>query len=245
MAWETAIVLGGLFLSGLLRGFTGFGLALAAVPLLALVLPPQQVVPVIATAQMMTAFVDLPAAWREADWRGISWILAALAAATPVGFLALAWLSADLARLLIGGLVVGSVLLLWRGVRLPEGPGRRLDLAVGVLAGLMNGAAAMPGPPIVVYFLAAARPVRQVRASFIAFFACTAPILLVPLALEGLANRETTMWALIGLPALLAGQYLGGLGFRRASAATHRRVAMASLSVLAVLLMARALAALV
>ena len=42
------------------------GLALAAVPILALALPPQQVVPVIVGLQLMAGVIDLPLAWRAA-----------------------------------------------------------------------------------------------------------------------------------------------------------------------------------
>ena len=238
------IVTAGVFAAGLLRGFTGFGLAMAAVPTLALALPPQQVVPVIVTLQLLAGTIDLPLAWRAADWRAIRWLSVAMIACTPLGLAILAFMSADAARLAIGLLIFSSIALLIRGVRLPEHPPRWVSLSVGAVSGLMNGIAAMAGPPAVVYFLALHHPPKVMRASSISYFVLTAVAAVIPLAWEGFATWDTTLWALTALPALLLGQWLGTLGFYRVSARTHRRVALVTLTVLASLLTGRALWAL-
>jgi uncharacterized protein len=244
MSTAVLIVTAGVFLAGLLRGFTGFGLALAAVPILALALPPQQVVPVIVGLQLMAGVIDLPLAWRTADWRAILPLTCAMVVCTPIGLFVLAFMSADVARLAIGALIFLSIGVLLRGVRLPEHPPGWVGLMVGAVSGVMNGMAAMAGPPAVVYFLALHHPPRVMRASAISYFVLTAVAAVVPLTWRGLATWETTLWALTALPGLLFGQWLGALGFRRASATTHRRVAMLTLTVLATLLTARALLAL-
>lgn len=238
------IVTAGVFAAGLLRGFTGFGLAMAAVPTLALALPPQQVVPVIVTLQLLAGTIDLPLSWRSADWRAIRPLALAMVVCTPVGLLVLAYLSADAARLAIGMLIFASIGLLIRGVRLPANPPRWISLSVGVVSGVMNGIAAMAGPPAVVYFLALHHPPKVMRASTISYFVLTAIAAVIPLAWQGFATWETTLWALTALPALLLGQWLGTLGFRRVSARTHRLVALLTLTVLAALLTGRALWAL-
>ena len=244
MSPAVLIVVVGIFAAGLLRGFTGFGLAMAAVPILALALPPRQVIPVIVTLQLMAGTIDLPANWRQADWRAILPLVASMLVFTPLGLLLLAHMSADAARLAIGLLIFASVALLVRGVRLPDRPPAWIGLLVGVVSGVMNGIAAMAGPAAVVYFLALRQPARVMRASTISYFVLTAVASIVPLAWKGLADTETTLWAVAALPALLAGQYLGTRGFHRASARTHRRVALLSLTVLAALLTARAALAL-
>ena len=244
MSAAVLIVTAGVFAAGLLRGFTGFGLAMAAVPILALALPPQQVIPVIVTLQLLAGTIDLPLAWRAADWRAIRPLAIAMVVCTPLGLLVLEHLSADAARLVIGLLIFTSIGLLVRGVRLPPNPSRWIGLSVGAVSGVMNGIAAMAGPPAVVYFLALHHPPRIMRASTISYFVLTAIAAVVPLAWQGFATWETSVWALTALPALLLGQWLGTLGFRRASATTHRRVALLTLTVLAALLTGRALFAL-
>ena len=244
MSSNILIVVVGIFAAGLLRGFTGFGLAMAAVPSLALVLAPQLVVPVIVTLQLLAGAIDLPLAHRNADWRAILWLVASMVVCTPIGLLALDYMSANTARLVIGLLIFVSIAVLARGLALPEQPARWITLLVGAISGVMNGIAAMAGPPAVVYFLALRRPPAVMRASTISYFVLTAAAAVVPMAWRGLATWETTLWALIAFPALMAGQWLGTLGFRRTSARTHRIVALLTLTVLATLLTGRAAIAL-
>ncbi|MSO91678.1 MAG: sulfite exporter TauE/SafE family protein [Acetobacteraceae bacterium] len=244
MSAVALIVVVGIFAAGLLRGFTGFGLAMAAAPVLSLAMPPQQFVPVIVTLQLLTGAVDLPLLWRQADWRPILWLVVAMVVCTPLGLLALAYMSADAARLAIGLLIFAAIALLGRGLVLPEHPARWITLLVGAISGVMNGVAAMAGPPAVVYFLALRCPTEVMRASTISYFFLTAAAAMVPMAWRGLASWETTLWALIALPALLLGQWLGTLGFRRTNPDTHRRVALVTLTVLASLLTGQALLAL-
>ena len=47
-------------------------------------------------------------------------------------------------------------------------------LTIGALAGLLNGAAAMPGPPVIAMYLAAPQPIEVCRASLTTFFLLTA-----------------------------------------------------------------------
>lgn len=237
-------IMAGIFAAGFLRGFTGFGLALAAVPILALVLPPQLVVPIIVTLQLLSGAIDIPLAWRAADWRSLPWLAAGMVICTPLGLLALSFMSADVARLVLGGLILGSVAMLARGARLPAHPRLWITLLVGAISGVMNGLAAMAGPPAVVYFLAQARTPQVIRATTISYFVLTAIAAIIPMAWRGLATWETTIWGLVSLPALLAGQWLGTMGFRRVSPTTQWRVALLTLTALATLLSSRALLAL-
>ena len=55
----------GVFVAAVLRGFTGFGFGLAAVPLLSLVLPPAEVVPLVITLQVVIGGAGLRAAVAE------------------------------------------------------------------------------------------------------------------------------------------------------------------------------------
>lgn len=51
--------------ASLLRGFTGFGFALAAVPLLGIFMPPAEAVPVAVGLQFLASTMDFPRARKE------------------------------------------------------------------------------------------------------------------------------------------------------------------------------------
>ncbi len=241
MLWTAIFVASGIFLAALLRGFTGFGFALAAVPLLTLSLPPARVVPVVVLLQAIAAFSDLRGSWHACDWRSTRWIIAGLVIGTPLGILLLTSLPPDRVRLAIGLMIGASVVLLGSGLRLPARPPLGLAWAVGAVSGVANGLAAMPGPPIVAYFLAMPQVGLVARSSIIVVFAATGLAGLIALLLRGLVQWDAILLSLAGLPGLLVGSRLGVIGFRRSSPKLHRPVALAVLSTLAVLLIARAL----
>src|SRR5580700_3067784 len=82
------------FIAALLRGFTGFGFAIAAVPLLSLALPPARVVPLAVVLQVLASMVDLRAASRITDWRSLVWLSPGMVVGTPLGLWLLTRMSA-------------------------------------------------------------------------------------------------------------------------------------------------------
>ena len=164
------------FVAALLRGFTGFGFAIAAVPLLSLALPPARVVPLAVVLQVLASVVDLRAASRITDWRSMLWLSPGMVAGTPLGLFLLTRLSANQARLAIGVLILGSVVLLGRGMRLPARPASWMIGLVGMISGVMNGVAAMSGPPVVAYLYGTAAQRNGVRATSLVFFTFTASL---------------------------------------------------------------------
>jgi uncharacterized membrane protein YfcA len=238
---ELAITVSGVLAAAVLRGFTGFGFGLAAVPLLSLALPPTQAVPLVVVLQSLVGLAGLRDAWRLCDWRAVRDLAPGLVCGIPVGLAILTTFPPDRVRLAIGLVIAGSVLVLWRGVRLAAIPSRAVTLAVGTLSGVMSGLSSMGGPPIVVYLLALAHSAARVRATSIVYFMLASLVSAAPMTWRGLIDRRVLVWALACLPVLLGGSWLGGWAFARAKPHHHRATALAVLSVLAALLILRAL----
>ncbi|HEY1935842.1 MAG TPA: sulfite exporter TauE/SafE family protein [Acetobacteraceae bacterium] len=231
----------GVLAASLLRGFTGFGFGLAAVPLLSLALPPARVVPFVTVLQVLVGMAGLREARSLADWRAVFGLLPGMVLGIPLGLLVLTEFSPNHARLAIGVLIAVSVVVLLQRLQLPSRPTRSLTLGVGVASGVMNGLASMGGPPVVVYLLALPMEAAQVRASSIVYFLMASAITATPMAAKGLVDREVLLWSAASVPVLLAGNWLGSWAFTRATPRHHRITALAVLSVLAVMLIVRAL----
>jgi uncharacterized protein len=240
MVGSLLIAVFAVFAAALLRGFTGFGFSLAAVPLLSLALPPTKVVPFVVALQVIVGVVGLRKAWRICDWRAVRGLSPGLVLGIPLGLVVLTAFSADSVRLAIGCVILGSVLILWRGFRLPPAPPSALTFSVGLAAGVISGLASMGGPPIVVYLLALSHQAAVVRATTIVYFMLSSTISLVLMSATGLIDREVLSWSVASVPVLLAGDYVGTWGFRRSRPHHHRFTALVLLSVLGVLLIARA-----
>jgi uncharacterized protein len=211
------------------------------VPLLSLALPPAKVVPLAVVLQVVVGVTGLRQAWPLCDWRSVAGLSPGLVLGIPTGLVLLTAFGANPVRLAIGCIILASVLVLWRGFRLPPRPSRAVTFVVGLVAGAMSGLASMGGPPIVVYLLALSHGSAIVRATSIVYFMISAVLSLFLMSLSGLIDREILSWSVASVPALLAGDYVGNWGFRRSRPHHHRVTALVLLSVLGALLIARAL----
>jgi uncharacterized protein len=230
----------GVFAAAILRGFTGFGFGLAAVPLLSLALPPARVVPLVVTLQVVVGLAGLRAALTECDWRAVRLLSPGLVVGIPIGLMMLTTLPANLVRLAIGAIIAFSVWLIQRGVRLPPNPSGLVSFSVGVASGVINGLASMGGPPVVVYLLALGHTPARMRATAIVYFMLAGCVVFAPMAVNGMITRDVLIWAAASFPVLFAGSRIGAWAFARARPQHHRAVALIVLSVLAGLLIGRA-----
>jgi len=231
----------GVLAASVLRGFTGFGFGLAAVPLLSLALPPAQVVPLVVTLQVVIGVLGLHAASKECDWRAVRLLTPGLLAGIPIGLVILTSLPPNPVRLVIGLIIAASVVLIHRGLRLPPDPSRLAGFGIGLVSGIISGLASMGGPPVVVFLLALGHSAARMRATAIVYFMLSGCVSLVPMSLRGLITRDILIWTVASLPVLIAGSRLGTLAFQKAKPKHHRMVALVTLSALSALLIGRAL----
>ena len=228
------------FFAGLLRGYTGFGFSIAAVPLLSLVMPPAAAVPMVVVLQFLVSLNGLPEAIRLVDRPSIGFMAVGAAVGTPLGVLVLNRLDPDLVRLFIAALVGLAVAVLGCGFRFRLAPSGPKLLLVGLASGLSNGMAGMPGPPVIAFYMASPFASNVARASMIVFFLLTAALAAASLGPAGLLTRRVLLPVALGLPLVLAGSWLGGLLFRRTDGSRFQPMALAVLAAAAALAAIRA-----
>ncbi|MAD36089.1 sulfite exporter TauE/SafE family protein [Tistrella sp.] len=233
MSGTLLIVVPAVFAAAILRGITGFGFALAAVPLMSLAVPPAQAVAVALLLQSFVGLRDVVALRADTDHRTLAFLSLGAVLGTMPGIWLLDRLSPDVMRIVIAGVVMlGLAVLIGR----PQGllrPGRGSAVGAGLVAGLFSGLAAMPGPPAIAYFLGTATPAKRVRASLMVFFFFTSLMALPGLALAGQLHRDQVIAALVALPALIVGTWAGGRVFARLSEGNYRRAAIGLLAITA------------
>ncbi|KNY24312.1 sulfite exporter TauE/SafE family protein [Methylobacterium sp. ARG-1] len=223
-----------IFTAALIRGFTGFGFALAAVPLLGFTLPPSQCVPLAVALQFCASLSDLPRARRTCHWPSLGWLVAGTVVGSPLGVAALAAASPDVARLCIALVCGCGTIALLRGFRFAGLPRGGATLAVGLAAGLCNGLSAMPGPPVVAYYLATPLSPQQGRASLLVFFLATSIASAVSLATAGLFGASLAIPVMVGIPLIVAGSRLGEALLRLGAGRGHRALSIVLLCTVAV-----------
>jgi uncharacterized membrane protein YfcA len=228
-----AAVAASILAAAILRGLTGFGFAIAAVPLLSLFLPPVLAVPLVVCLQLFGNLFEIRASLKQCHWPSLSWLTLGAAIGTPLGVLALSLISAPAARLAIAALTAIAVAILTRGFAFKAVPDARTAVPVGIAGGLFNGLAAMPGPPVIAFYMSS--PVSRVamRASLNVFFLANSVIALASALALNLVSWEIALYTLLALPVMFLGQRIGLRYFHRGSDRIHRTIAVACLAAIA------------
>ncbi|HVI27757.1 sulfite exporter TauE/SafE family protein [Hansschlegelia sp.] len=224
-------------LSGVVRGFSGFGSALIFVPLISALYDPARATPVFCLIDAALMAPMALRAFRRCDWPEVAPMALTTAAFTPLGVYALVVVDPVTLRWAIAIAVAGTLALLSSGLRYAHRPPVAAALAVGAAAGVLGGSAQISGAPIAAYWLAGPGERGVIRANMIALFALVSFATFASLLWAGLLTTEV-LWLCLWLgPAYGIGIFLGARRFVGATDAGYRRAAYA------VILLAAALSA--
>jgi uncharacterized membrane protein YfcA len=228
-------------IASVLRSFTGFGFALAAVPVFSMFLPPAEAVVLSSSLALAIGLLSLPSYWGVVSVREMAPLVSMSLLGTMLGAAVLTGLSVALFQLWVGF----SVLFACIGITLsrPARPwnSRFLTCATGLLSGLMNGALAIPGPPMIIYAMLTEFEPRRSRALLMTFFLVSAFLALVSYTVAGMVNLQTLLYFALAFPMLYLGDKLGTGLFLRFGDAFYRRVALFGLAAIGVAITLRAL----
>lgn len=221
-------------LGALVQGTVGYGMALVAAPLLALVEPSLVPVPLLLLTSVHAVLVAVRD-WRHADWTGIGWAMAGRLPGTGLGVLAVVALSQRVFALLVGLGVLTCVLLSLLSWRPRPRPGSLL--LAGLVSGAGGTAASIGGPPLALLYQEAAGP--RVRGTICGYFVLGSVISLAALAAAGQVTGASLARTVILAPFLLAGFALSGPARRLLDNGRTRRAVLAVAAVSAALLLGR------
>jgi uncharacterized protein len=214
-------------LSGVARGFSGFGSALIFMPLASSIAPPRLVAALLLVVDFVAAAPLLPNAWRQADRKATAVMVAGAFIGVPIGTYFLVRLDPVTTRWLISGFVAALLALLLSGWRYRGKDYAALSVGIGWLSGFCSGLAQTGGPPIVGYWLG--RPIASeiARANILLFFGASDLFSLVSYALTGLITADALRFSCLVGPVYGVGVWLGSRLFGRASETLFRSVCYA------------------
>jgi uncharacterized membrane protein YfcA len=213
--WLTVWVLAVVFLATLIRSAFGFGEALIAVPLLALLLPVEVAAPLAVLLSITVAAVIVLEDWHRVHL-GSAWrlVLSSLFG-IPLGLLLLTAVAEPVVKAVLAVVIIAfSVYCLARRTP-PELHDDRLAWLFGFAAGVVGGAYGMNGPPLVVYGTLRRWPAEQFRATLQGYFLPASLVGMAGYWLAGLWVPQVTRYYLLGLPVALASLVLGRVVNRR------------------------------
>jgi uncharacterized membrane protein YfcA len=207
--WATLSVLGVVFLATLVRSAVGFGEALVAVPLLALLIPVEIAAPLAVLLSVTVAGVILLQDWRKVHVGGAWRLVVSTLFGIPLGLLLLKMVAEPVVKATLAVVIVAfSAYCLAR--RTPvELKDDRLAWLFGFVAGVLGGAYGMNGPPLVVYGALRRWSAEHFRATLQGYFLPASLVGLAGYWLAGFWVPAVTRYYLLSLPGAVAAILLG------------------------------------
>ena len=209
------------FAAALLRAFTGFGFAMIAVPVFSLLLLPNEAVVLAATLTIVVSSTSYKEWWGKFPVDKFLPMIAGSLAGTAVGVYLLSGMSRSEFQLWIGLCVIAATL----ATALVK-PSTKQTVPKPLTAGLMNGAFAIPGPPVVVYAMAVIAEPAAARAFLMAFFFASNVLAVMMFSVAGMVTATPLVLLLLAFPLSFLGDLLGHHAFRRFGGASYRPVAL-------------------
>lgn len=209
------------------QAVTGFGLAMVAVPLLAVVVDP---ISAVVAATLVSTLLTFVAASREAvhvdrnTARTLSWTgLVGM----PVGLLALTVLEPDQLILLVAAVLLALTGALSLKLRVPFT--KPALWTAGVVSGALLTSTGMNGPPLVVALDGARMPPRRFRATLQFVFCLQDVFAVLAFVLIGKMSTLALTLAIGGLAGVPVGWWIGNRAFHAIPEQTFRQVVLAGL----------------
>lgn len=224
--WALALCMLAIFAAYTLRGATGFGAGVVAIPLLALVMPLTVVIPVITTLGIVAAFGQSVQEFRHVDWRA----LRGLALPSAIGLALGLWLFASLDHALLLKAFAAFIIAFGLWSFLPRAPAAKMppqSLAAaaggagGLVATLFGG---MAGPFYAIYLRALALDKRRFRASMSSVLLCLGLVRAAGYGSLGFYDRRAIAALLLFAPVMALAMLAGDRWHARLGQAQFERI---------------------
>lgn len=197
----TAII----FLASFILGFTSFGFALVAVPLLNLIFPLQVLVPVLIIYGVFINGLVLLPIYKHLDLKDMQYLVGAGILGIPLGTVLLLVLDESILKIGIGIIVIISAWALYTGYRVHIKSEKLGNAVAGFISGLLNGSITMSGPPVILFYSNQDLEKQVFRANLAFYFMLTNIINLPVLYWGGLLTPQVFQYSAAILPSVLVG----------------------------------------
>jgi uncharacterized membrane protein YfcA len=239
----TAYVVLVVFVATLIRSALGFGEALFAVPLLALLLPLRVTAPLAVLLSITIAGMIVIQDWQKIHLRSTGWLVFASLFGIPLGLLLLTSSHQRIAKITLAILLLAfSAFSVWGRKPLELKTDNLLWLVgCGFFAGVLGGAYGMNGPPLAIYGAMRRWSPQHFRATLQGYFLPASIVGMAAYWFTGLWVPAVTHYYLISLPAAIPAVLLGRLVNHRLREETYLKYVYSGLACIAVALLIQAI----
>jgi uncharacterized membrane protein YfcA len=210
---------------GIVRGFSGFGVGMIFMPAASVLYGPRTTVAALWIMDSLPGLAIAVPALRHVEWKTVLPVTAGNAVFVHAGVLLRKSSDPQILRWFISVAVFVFVFVLWSRWRYSGSRPLWLSAGVGGVAGLFGGAAQIPIPPVLAYWMASDAPREVTRANLIAFLMMAMMLTGIALFGGGLFTGQAVAIGVVIAPAYLAGLLIGARFFHSATDSSYRRAA--------------------
>jgi uncharacterized membrane protein YfcA len=204
-----------LFVATLIRSAFGFGEALVAVPLLALLIPVDVAAPVAVLTSITVAAIVLVQDWSEVHARSAGRLVFPTIFGIPLGLLLLTRVAEGVVKAALAVVIIAFAAYSLSSRRKPVLRDDRRAWIFGFVAGILGGAYGMNGPPLVIYGTLREWSPRHFRATLQGYFLPASIMVMAGYMVAGLWTPVVTRYYVLSLPAVVAAVFVGRFINRR------------------------------
>ena len=215
---NTLAVVAVLFFATVIRSAFGFGEALVAVPLLALLVPVGIAAPVAVLASITVALVVVIQDWRHIHVRSAARLVVSTFFGIPLGLLVLKTVPEAIVKGTLAVVIIGfSIFSLARPSHY-ELKSDRLAWVFGFFAGVLGGAYGVNGPPLVIFGTLRKWSPAHFRATLQGYFLPASTAGMCGYFFAGLWTSTVNRYYLWSLPGIVLAAFVGRAIHRRLNA---------------------------
>lgn len=215
----------GAFLAGIVRGFTGFGTAMVYLPVAAQVLSPFEALTTLLIKDLTGPLIHVPRALRDGDPGDVARLGLGALVGLPFGVWVLSQVPPEVFRWGISLVALTMLALLIGGVRYRGRLTRPLIFTTGAAGGFLAGSVGLPGPPIILLYMASTLPVTAIRANSMLYLILADILLLAVLWWNGYLVVTALMLGVLMILPYTLGNWVGALLFRPGAERYYRGAA--------------------
>lgn len=203
------LVIAVIFLATFIRSAFGFGEALVAVPLLALIMPIEIAAPVAVLVSITVAVVAVAQDWRHVHFRSAGLLFASTCLGIPIGLWLLSAVPESAVKIVLAIVIIAfSTFFLINKSHLAL-KSNKLAPVFGFVAGILGGAYGMNGPPLVAFGTLRHWSPQQFRATLQGYFLPASIVVMFGYWAAGLWVPSVTRYYLLTLPVVVVAIFIG------------------------------------
>lgn len=230
-----------IFFAAFTQGVAGFGSALTALPLLAILLDIKTVIPLVGLFSLSITFLLFVQLLKYLEWKRIYSLIAGAILGIPIGVFFLKRLDKDTIQWTLGIILILYAIygLFFKSSK--NGMREGWAYFYGFLAGCLGGALSAPGPPVVVYTSLQSWSKDRIKATLQGFLFVSYVTAVFAQAVSGVTTVTVLRFYLISLPVLILGTYGGSYCYGKISEEWYRRIMLILLALLGAFMLYRAM----